>query len=58
MRPDLQFNLVAETNQLDDRIQQFKEDEEKMLEIQDFVNGVLSEAELEVEKKMEIKLVS
>lgn len=56
MKSDLKFNLPTEMV-LDKKIQQFKEDEEKMQEMNFFVDNVLNDAEKEAQRQLDQKLV-
>ncbi|XP_055700290.1 uncharacterized protein LOC129799983 isoform X2 [Phlebotomus papatasi] len=56
MRSELSLDLSTPTTMpLDARIAEFKEDPERMDAMAEFVDGILKEARLETEKKLELK---
>lgn len=58
MRSELSLDLSTPTTMpLDARIAEFKEDPERMDAMAEFVDGILKEARLETEKKLELKNV-
>ncbi|XP_059621119.1 uncharacterized protein LOC132264809 isoform X4 [Phlebotomus argentipes] len=59
MRSELSLDLSTPTTMpLDARIAEFKEDPERMDQMAEFVDGILKEARLETEKRLELKNAS
>jgi len=54
MKPELQFTLPIESS-VEYRIQQFKDDEEKMQDMCIFIENLLSDAQNEAQRQLDIK---
>lgn len=57
MKSDIKFNLPNTETTLEEKVQQFKEDEEKMQDMHSFMDGLLTEAAEEAQRRQDIKLV-
>lgn len=55
MRSELQFNIKEDT--LEDKITEFKSNEENISEISQFVDGVLEDATVEAQRRIDEKQV-